>query len=137
MVLLGDAYQKGLLPLSLSLSHVGSNTTSESKSKSKSKGETRSLVERVYEAMRRNALDVPSAEEYLAGKGRYDDFFTTLLGSAANIYGRCTVLYLLTCCDRQFKLVLYRRAIKEYLEVGFVPLEATMPLTYHSKEQVG
>lgn len=29
-----------------------------------------------------------------------------------------------------------RRAIKEYLEIGFVPLEATMPLTFHSKEQV-
>ena len=74
-VLIGDAYQKGLMS-----------------------GQSAELAENAYGAMRKNALDVPSAEEYLAGKGR--------------------------------------RAVKEYLTAGFVPLEATMPLTFHSREQV-
>jgi putative alpha-1,2-mannosidase len=74
-VLLGDAFQKGLL-----------------------NDEKFDVIERAYNAMRRNALEVPSAKEYLMGKGR--------------------------------------RAIKEYLNLGFVPLEATMPLTFHDKEQV-
>ena len=73
-VLLADAFQKGLLD-----------------------DDSSNLVERSYLAMRRNALEIPSAKEYLMGKGR--------------------------------------RAIKEYLELGFVPLEATMPLTFHDKEQ--
>ena len=56
------------------------------------------LAHKAYNAMRKNALEVPTAGEYLQGKGR--------------------------------------RAIKEYLKNGFVPLEATMPLTFHDREQV-
>lgn len=74
-VLIGDAYQKGLMS-----------------------GQSADLASRAYGAMRKNALQVPSAEEYLQGKGR--------------------------------------RAIPEYLQLGFVPLEAIMPLTFHSREQV-
>mmetsp|Transcript_13759 Transcript_13759/g.22766 ORF Transcript_13759/g.22766 Transcript_13759/m.22766 type:complete len:796 (-) Transcript_13759:109-2496(-) len=74
-VLIGDAYQKGLM----------NEQSSE-------------LAHKAYIAMRKNALEVPTAKEYLQGKGR--------------------------------------RAIKEYLKNGFVPLEATMPLTFHDREQV-
>jgi putative alpha-1,2-mannosidase len=74
-VLIGDAFQKGLM-----------------------KDQSDELARNAYNAMRKNALDIPSGEEYLEGKGR--------------------------------------RAIKEYLTAGFVPLEATMPLTFHSREQV-
>ena len=74
-VLIGDAFQKGLM-----------------------KDQSDEIARNAYNAMRKNALEIPSGEEYLEGKGR--------------------------------------RAIKEYLTAGFVPLEATMPLTFHSREQV-
>jgi hypothetical protein len=93
VVLMGDAYQKGLLPLPLS---SGPPLIPGEQGQEQEGG--RDLAHRVYEAMRRNALEEPPLAQYLQGKGR--------------------------------------RAIHEYLNTGFVPLEATSPLAYHPNGSV-
>lgn len=54
-------------------------------------------AEKAYQGIRRNAFEIPSAQEYAAGKGR--------------------------------------RAIDSYLSMGYVPVEDSVPMAFHKREQ--